>query len=86
MIAGIRAEDLIILRPDLPVREDNLLNASVDAICPSGPYVLVMVRPHNTDVVLEIKMPEYAFAKLNLNLSSHISLSLRSERIFLLKY
>ncbi|MGQ9618293.1 MAG: ABC transporter ATP-binding protein [Candidatus Aminicenantia bacterium] len=85
LIAGIRAEDVIILRPDLPVRQDNLFNASVTAIYSSGPYFIVMVQPDMAYVALEIKIPEYAFAKLNLNPSSHITLSLRSERIFLLE-
>ncbi len=82
---GIRKEDVMILRPDLPRKNDNLLSGVITAIYPKGASVLVMFVPSGSDRSIEIEVPEYASSKLNLKTQSQAIVSLTSERIFVLK-
>jgi ABC-type Fe3+/spermidine/putrescine transport system ATPase subunit len=82
---GIRKEDVMILRPDLPRKDDNLLSGVITAVYPKGASVLVMFVPSGSDRSIEIEVPEYAASKLNLKTQSQAIVSLRSERIFVLK-
>lgn len=82
---GIRAEDVIILRPDLPVRKNNLLTGTVTEIYPMGCNVTVIFKPHNSERTIEIVLPDFAFSKLTLKPSMPVTVSLRSERLFVLK-
>ncbi|GAB4534893.1 MAG: ABC transporter ATP-binding protein [Thermodesulfovibrionia bacterium] len=82
---GIRAEDVIILRPDLPMKKDNLLQGTVIEIYPMGSNSTVIFKPHNSDRVIEIVMPNFALAKLNLKSSIPVTVSLRGERLFVLR-
>lgn len=79
---GIRSEDIMILRLDLPLKKDNLLTGIVREIFPMGANVLILCEPDNSEKLLEIKMPEYAATKLSLHISKKILLSLRSEKLF----
>lgn len=82
---GIRPEDVIILRPDLPKKGDNLLSGSISAIYPKGSSLFVIFMPDNSEDTIEIDMPEYAATKLNLKVMMPVTISLRSERLFVLR-
>ncbi|MFN3135503.1 MAG: ABC transporter ATP-binding protein [Candidatus Kryptonium sp.] len=82
---GIRSEDVMILRRDLPIRNDNLLKGIVHSIYPMGSNSLALFKPERSERLIEIIMPEYAFIKLNLKPFMSVTVSLRSDRLFVLK-
>ncbi|BCB95339.1 ABC transporter ATP-binding protein [Dissulfurispira thermophila] len=82
---GIRAEDVIILRHDLPIKKDNLLQGTVTEIYPMGSNSMVIFKPQNSQRLIEIVMPDFAFKKLDLKPSMSVTVSLRGERLFVLK-
>lgn len=84
LIFGIRAEDVMILRPDLPIRNDNLLKGVVHSIYPMGSNLLVLFKPECSERVIDIVMPEYAITKLKLKPFMPVTVSLRSDRLFVL--
>lgn len=81
---GIRAEDIIILRPDLPIKKDNLIDGIITEIHFAGAKSIIMFKPQNSNRFIEIIMPDFALSKLNLKPQALTIASLRSERIFLL--
>jgi ABC-type molybdate transport system ATPase subunit len=82
---GIRQEDVMIMRPELIKKGDNLLSGLITAIYPKGSSVLAIFVPHNSGCTIEIDMPEYAATKLNLKISMPVTVSFRSERLFVLR-
>lgn len=81
---GIRSENIIIQRPDLPMKKDNILKGVIKSVYSSGPNSIVMFKPEGKDLLIEINMPEFAMAKLSLNTNDEASIALRMERIFIL--
>lgn len=84
VLFGIKPEDVIILRPDLQVKSDNLLNGKVIEIHQMGTRSMVIIKPDTSERVIEILMPQYALTKLNLKKSMPVTVSLESERLFVL--
>lgn len=82
---GIRGEDVIILRPDLPIKQDNLITGVITDIHFAGPSSVVRFQLHNTMATIEIVMPEFAVTKLQLTHGAPATISLKSERLFVLK-
>ncbi len=82
---GIRSDDVIILRPDLPMKKGNLITGIIKEIHPTGSNSMVIFKPDNTDESIEIIMPDFALAKLSLKPSMHVTVTLRSERLFVLR-
>lgn len=85
IVIGIKAEDVIILRPDLPIKNDNLIDGIVTEIHFAGTKSIIMFKPQNSNRLIEIIMPEFALSKLNLKPQAFAIISLKSERIFALK-
>lgn len=81
---GIRSEDIIILRPDLPMKKENLLLGIIRDIYPAGSNSIAIFRPNNSNELIEITMPDFAFTKLALKPSMTATVSLRTERLFVL--
>lgn len=82
---GIRAEDVMILRPGFKGKDNNLLTGIIAAIYHKGSSSLAMFMPDNSSITIEINIPDYARAKLNIRESMPVTTSLRSERIFVLR-
>lgn len=82
---GIRSEDVIILRPDLPMRKENLLTGIIKEIYPAGSNSIVIFKPDKSNELIEIIMPDYALSKLSARPLIPAVVSLRSERLFVLK-
>ena len=83
----IRPENIMILRKDKPVGYNmnrNILNGIATGIYPHGRFVNVHFKSEN-GLELLINVPEYAFNKLKLNKNEAISVSLRTESLFLCK-
>lgn len=78
----IRRENIMIVRPDLPYREENLIPAKVQRIDFLGEQYQIMAHSLKTKVPLEIALPGYAFTKLKLKEGDKILLSLRKEKLF----
>ncbi|MFN3605500.1 MAG: ABC transporter ATP-binding protein [Leptonema sp. (in: bacteria)] len=81
---GIRKEDIMILREDLPNKDNNILQGIVKEIFFLGSKFIVLVQTNEFTKKIEISLPEYAFKKLALKTNQHIKISLRKERIFIL--
>lgn len=84
ILFGIRSEDVIILRPDLPSRKENLVDGTIKEIFPSGSNFTILFEPHDSQVLIEIVMPEFAVAKLSAKPRMQTTVSLRAERLFIL--
>ncbi|MFN4131730.1 MAG: ABC transporter ATP-binding protein [Caldimicrobium sp.] len=84
LLFGIRSEDVIILRPDLPMRKENLLKGIIKEVYLAGSNSIVLFQPERSKEVVEIIMPEYAFSKLAVRPTIPATITLRPERIFLL--
>lgn len=82
---GIRSEDVIVLRPDLPIKQDNLITGLITHTHFAGTTSIVRFQPQNTTKIIEIIMPEFAVAKLQLTHGSPATISLKSERLFVLE-
>ncbi len=82
---GIRSEDVIILRPDLPMRKENLLTGIIKEIYPTGSNSIVIFKPDRSTELVEIIMPDYALSKLSARPLMPATVSLRPERLFVLR-
>lgn len=82
---GIRSEDIIILRPDLPMKKENLLKGIIKEIYPAGSNSTIIFEPDNSDELIEIVMPEFALSKLSARPLMPVIVSLRPERLFVLR-
>ena len=84
--AGIRSDDIMILREGyLKPDQDNLLKGRILDIFEKGSSYLIIFSPENFEKIIEIELPNYAFQKLQLSIGQLITVSLKNERIFLLK-
>ncbi|HHT9120377.1 MAG TPA: ABC transporter ATP-binding protein [Candidatus Hypogeohydataceae bacterium YC41] len=85
LIAGIRAEEVMILRPDL-LREnqDNLLKGVILESFEKGATYTIMFMSEKSSNLLEIEIPNYAFRKLNISAGKEVTTSIRRENIFLI--
>ncbi len=85
LIAGIRAEDVMILRRDLMRQnQDNLLKGTITEIFYKGASHTVIFLPENSTRGIEIELPDYAFQKLALFKGQDTAISLKKENIFLI--
>ncbi|MFN3813702.1 MAG: ABC transporter ATP-binding protein [Aquificaceae bacterium] len=82
---GIRSEDIMILRQDLPFRQENIIPGIIKEVYTAGPSSIVVFSPEGSEKLMEIKLPDYAFSKLSLKPSMSAIITLRSERLFVLK-
>lgn len=82
---AIRKEDIMILRPDLPVKGENLLEGKIEEIDFLGGVYLVKFKPVESSCTLELSLPEYAHKKLRLHKEDLVTVSLRSEKISILE-
>ncbi|BAU24154.1 ABC transporter [Caldimicrobium thiodismutans] len=82
---GIREEEIIILRPDLPSKKENLIEGIVEEIYPFGPKTWVRFKPLYSKKAIEIILPDYALNKINLRPSKKITVTLPKEKIFVLE-
>lgn len=82
---GIRSEHIIILRPDLVMRRENLLTGIIKEIYTSGPVSTIIFEPDNSNALIEIVMPEFALSKLSPKPLMAATISLRPERLFVLR-
>lgn len=81
---GIRAEDVMIMRPDLKRhKQDNLLTGTITEIYEKGASHIVLFLPQGSQRNIEIEMPDYALHKLNLFKGQSSAIFLKRERIFL---
>lgn len=83
----IRPENIMILRKDKPISStmsQNIISGAVTGIYPHGRSVNVRFKSE-TGLELLINVPEYAFTKLKLQKNEAVSVSLRTESLFLCK-
>lgn len=81
---GIRSEDVMILRPDLPTQKINLVAGTITDMIHAGSKVIVNFSPFPSGRTVEIVMPEYAYSKLQINRSMPARVVFKSERLFVL--
>lgn len=86
LFAGIRVEDVMVLREGLlRPNQDNLLKGLLKEIFQKGASHLVFFWPENSKRYIEIEIPDYAFKKLSLQKGQKMLVSLKKENIFILK-
>lgn len=81
---GIRAQDIMFLRPDAPKNAQNYIEGKITAIYHKGSSALVLFTPNGSNATMEIDLPSYALAKLRLRESIKATASLPMEHIFVL--
>lgn len=81
---GIRSEDVMILRPDLPMQKINLVAGTIMDMIHAGSKVIVSFSPLSSDRTVEIVMPEFAYSKLQISRSMQVGVVFKSERLFVL--
>ncbi|MEF3254754.1 MAG: ABC transporter ATP-binding protein [Deferribacterales bacterium] len=85
LIAGIRSEDVMILREDLIRKDqDNMLTGSIKHVFYKGSYYIVTILVDNSTRLIDVELSDYAFRKLNISPGQRVYISLRSERMFLI--
>lgn len=86
IIAGIRAEDVLILRHEyIRDGQENLLKGEITGIYEKGSGYIVLFSPSIAKKTIEIDVPDYAFRKLKVRKGSSVSITLKYENIFLIK-
>ncbi len=82
--AGIRAENVMIIRPGLESRSrDNILHGTVAQLFMRGASHCVVFTPAGNGPAIEIEVPDYAFRKLGIAEEVPISIFLKAESLFI---
>ncbi|MFO7830503.1 MAG: ABC transporter ATP-binding protein [Desulfuromonadaceae bacterium] len=79
----IRPEDVMILRPDRPVRQglqDNVFAVTIEGIYPRGRHYKLTVIGADQEA-LSINIPAHAFQIMNLHQGQHINISLKKQAL-----
>ena len=87
VIAGIRSEEVIIIRPDRPVPlwlQDNRFNATVNDIYLKGGSHAVLTRLIDYPVDIEVEIPNCAFRDMAINCGDQLDLCLKMQSLWLL--
>ena len=86
LIAGIRSEEVMILRHGYQRQnQDNLLRGMVLDVFEKGASHTILFLPERSQKGVEIEVPNYAFQKLNLRKKQDTIISLKGENIFLIR-
>lgn len=81
---GIRAENVMILRPGLESRNrDNIIHGTVSRLFMRGASHCVIFTPSGNGPAIEIEVPDYAFRKLGLAEEVPVSIFLKAESLFI---
>lgn len=84
--AGIRPEEIMILRPDRDSREkENILHGEIADIFEKGSSHLIIFKPEQAEKTIEIEVPKYAFRKLVIEKGRGAVIALKAENIFLVE-
>lgn len=87
IIAGIRSEEVIIIRPDRPVPawlQDNRFMATVNDIYLKGGSHAVLTRLIDFPVDIEVEIPNCAFRDMAINCGDQLDLCLKMQSLWLL--
>ena len=87
VIAGIRGEEVIIIRPDRPVPawlQDNRFLSTVTDIYLKGGTHAVLTRLNDYPVDIEVEIPNCAFRDMNINCGDQLDLCLKMQSLWLL--
>ena len=83
-MVGIRAESVMIVRPDREHRRhDNCIQGTVTRVFMRGNSHTVIVAPIGNGPAIEIDVPDYAFRKLAIIEEAPISIFFKAESLFL---
>lgn len=81
---GIRPEEVMVIRPDRPIVQDNLLEGEVTRVVGKGANHTVYFNVRDKDIALKIEVPNFAFRKLKLSTGMNITVSLKRESIWVI--
>ena len=82
---GIRAEEVMILRTNKPLRnniQENILSGTVEEITNRGKFKKVVFQGIN-QLLIQINIPDHVYRKLNLQIRNSIRVSLKKESLIL---
>ncbi len=84
---GIRAEEVMIIREDRPIKgkvQENIISGKITDVYEKGATHTLYFKPEKHESLIEIEIPNYAYRKLNIFNGKIISVSLKKESIFII--
>jgi ABC-type Fe3+/spermidine/putrescine transport system ATPase subunit len=87
IILYLRPEEVMILRPQKPIKESlrqNILSGIIESILDRGTYRWVLFSPSGLDAHLEINLPNYVFRNLGLTEGQEIQVAMRRESLWVI--
>lgn len=82
---GIRAEEVMILRANKPVKnniQENILSGTIEGITNRGKFKKINFQgPHK--LMIQINIPGYVYRRLNLHVGESIQVSLKKESLIM---
>jgi len=82
---GIRAEEVMILRANKPVRnniQENILSGTIEEITNRGKFKKINFQGTNR-LLIQINIPDHVYRKLSLQVGESIQISLKKESLIL---
>jgi len=84
-IAGIRAIEVMVLNPNLPIKyNDNLLEGNIKRVFNKGAMHTLIFQTTPTKKEIEIEMPNHAYKKLNIHEGMFTKIFLKANSLFLI--
>ena len=87
VILYLRPEEVMILRPEKPVKESlrqSILAGRIERILDRGTHRWVLFCPTGPEVYLEINLPNYIFRNLGLKEGQEIQMAMRQESFWVI--
>lgn len=85
--AGIRSEEVVIIRPNKPIGpelQDNLFNAKVVDILVFGGTHTLSVKLDNSDVTVDVELPNCAMRDLGYSIGDELKICLRKRSLWVI--
>jgi ABC-type Fe3+/spermidine/putrescine transport system ATPase subunit len=87
VVAGIRAEEVMVIRPDRPLTDalrENLFDCTVVDIFGKGGSHALFVQPRDSDQVIEMEIPNCAFRDLAIEKGASMLVCLKKKSLWIL--
>lgn len=87
VIAGIRPEEVMVIRPDRPLADalrENLFDCTVVDIYSKGGTHAVFVQPRNSEQIIEMEIPNCAFRDLGIQNGDSLQVCLKKKSLWVL--
>lgn len=85
LATGIRSEEVIVIRPNKPIGpelQDNLFHATIDDILVFGGTHTLCVKLHNSDITVDVELPNCAMRDLGYCVGDTLRVCLRKRSLW----